>query len=121
MAQQAYPALVFASEVDRRNLSRAQAQGRLVRVASGIYSGDIGSTAESLSRRYPAQSSSIGRLVTAGWAGTAPCMSLPIAAGLSFFLVSPSLPAGARQRCRATCPCPTGSTWRARLAACWRI
>ena len=51
MAQQAYPALVFASEVDRRNLSRAQAQGRLVRVASGIYSGDIGSTAESLSRR----------------------------------------------------------------------
>jgi fido (protein-threonine AMPylation protein) len=52
MAQQAYPALVFASEVDRRNLSRAQAQGRLVRVASGIYSGDIGSTAESLSRRY---------------------------------------------------------------------
>ena len=52
MAQQAYPALVFASEVDRRNLSRAQAQGRLVRIASGIYSGDIGSTAESLSRRY---------------------------------------------------------------------
>ena len=47
MAQQAYPALVFASEVDRRNLSRAQAQGRLVRVASGIYSGDIGSTVES--------------------------------------------------------------------------
>ena len=52
MAQQAFPALVFASEVDRRSLSRAQAQGRLVRIASGIYSGDIGSTPESLSRRY---------------------------------------------------------------------
>lgn len=52
MAQQAFPALVFASEVDRRTLSRARAQDRLVRIASGIYSGDIGSPAESLTRRY---------------------------------------------------------------------
>jgi hypothetical protein len=52
MAQRPFPALLFASEVDRRHLSRAQAQGRIARIASGIYSGDVGSTAEELARRY---------------------------------------------------------------------
>ncbi|NQW72050.1 MAG: hypothetical protein HQ453_04915 [Actinobacteria bacterium] len=51
MSQHGYPDLVFASEVDRRILSQAQAQGRLVRIAPGIYSGDVGHTAEALARR----------------------------------------------------------------------
>lgn len=45
------PALLFASDVDRRILSRARAQGRLVRIAAGIYSGQVGSTPQALARR----------------------------------------------------------------------
>ena len=52
MAPQQYPALVFTSEVDRRILSRAQAQGRLVRIAPGIYSSEVGHSAEALAHRH---------------------------------------------------------------------
>lgn len=52
MAPPDYPGLVFASDVDRRTLSRAHAQGRLVRVAPGIYSGDVGQTPDQLASRY---------------------------------------------------------------------
>ena len=52
MPPQDFPALVFANEVDRRILSRARAQGRLVRIAPGIYSGEVGYSAEVLARRY---------------------------------------------------------------------
>jgi len=45
------PALLFARDVDRRILSRARAEGRLVRIAAGICSGQIDSSPESIARR----------------------------------------------------------------------
>ena len=52
MAPQEFPDLVFATEVDRRILSRAHAQGRLVRITPGTYSGQVGFSPDSLARKF---------------------------------------------------------------------
>lgn len=52
MAHSGWPALVFAAEHDAAVISRALRRGRLQRLARGIYSGDIHTPAETLTRRF---------------------------------------------------------------------
>ncbi|HEF8906239.1 TPA: ROK family protein [Klebsiella pneumoniae] len=52
MAHSSWPALVFARHHDAAVISRALRRGRLQRLARGIYSGDVHTPAETLTRRY---------------------------------------------------------------------
>lgn len=58
MAQQAAPqrrwtqGVVFADEVDRRSLARAAAAGRLVRLAPGVYTGNLADPPAVVARRH---------------------------------------------------------------------
>jgi Fic/DOC family len=47
-----YPPVLFTDEVDRREASRAVGLGRLLRLAPGVYSGEVNSSTEDIVRRH---------------------------------------------------------------------
>jgi hypothetical protein len=47
-----YPPVLFTDDVDRREASRAVGTGRLLRLAPGVYSGEVNSSPEDIVRRH---------------------------------------------------------------------